>query len=177
MTGYLPFLITGLAVGSIYAIAALGLVVTYRTTGLFNFAHGAVGMTVAYAWYEMRARWHVPTAVAIALALFVVAPVVGLIVDRLLFRNLDDASQASKIVVSLGLLTFLSGGVAAVFGSTTRDVRPFLPQHAVKIGSVFVGYDQMITFALSIAILLALRCSFDRADWASRCGPSSTTGS
>jgi branched-chain amino acid transport system permease protein len=93
----------------------------------------------------------------------VVAPAVGLIVDRLLFRRLDDASQASKIVVTLGLLTLLQGGVAATFGSKTQNVQPFLPQHAVKISSVYVGYDQMITVALSVAILGALLLFFRRS--------------
>ena len=51
MTDWLPFLISGLVVGSIFAIAALGLVVTYRTTGLFSFAHGATGMAVAYGFH------------------------------------------------------------------------------------------------------------------------------
>jgi branched-subunit amino acid ABC-type transport system permease component len=162
MTSYAPFVISGLVVGAVYAIAALGLVVTYRTTGVLNFAHGAVAMTVAYAWYEMRVHLDIPTFPAIVLALGVVAPAVGLIVDRVLFRRLDSASQASKIVVSLGLLTFLQGAVAAIFGGVTKNVQPFLPLHSVKIGSVYVGYDQMITVALSVVILVGLVWFFRR---------------
>jgi branched-subunit amino acid ABC-type transport system permease component len=77
MNTYLPFVIGGLVVGSVYAIAALGLVVTYRTTGLFNFAHGAVAMTVAYAFYALHVDAGLPTALAIAIALVVVAPTSG----------------------------------------------------------------------------------------------------
>jgi len=161
VTPYLPFVISGVVVGSIYAIAALGLVVTYRTTGLFNFAHGAIGMTVGFAWYELRADLHIPTFPAIAIALLVVAPLMGLVVDRLLFRSLSEASQASKIVVSLGLLTLLQGGVAATVGGATKNVRPFLPQHAFKVVGVFVGYDQVITVLLSAAILVGLLAFFN----------------
>ena len=65
MTDWLPFVISGLVVGSIYAIAAMGLVVTYRTTGLFNFAHGATGMAVAYGFYQLREESELPTPLAV----------------------------------------------------------------------------------------------------------------
>ena len=68
MTDWLPFVVSGLVVGSIFAIAAMGLVVTYRTTGLFNFAHGATGMAVAYGFYVLREDVGMPTLLAIALA-------------------------------------------------------------------------------------------------------------
>jgi branched-subunit amino acid ABC-type transport system permease component len=157
---YLPFLIGGLVVGSVYAIAALGLVVTYRTTGLFNFAHGAIAMTVAYAFYWLHVSGGLPTALAIAIALFVVAPVIGLIIDRWLFRRLDRASQASKVVVTLGLLIALQGTVAAIFGATTKNVHPFLPRGTVKLGSTFVGYDQIIILVLGLIVLGALTLFF-----------------
>ncbi|MGH9034592.1 MAG: ABC transporter permease subunit, partial [Acidimicrobiia bacterium] len=51
---YLPFLVIGLATGSVYAIAAMGLTVTYTTSGVFNFAHGAVGMIATFIFYTLR---------------------------------------------------------------------------------------------------------------------------
>src|SRR2546429_509074 len=54
MNDYLPFLVLGLSAGSVYALAAMGLVVTYTTSGVFNFAHGTIGMVVAYAFVELR---------------------------------------------------------------------------------------------------------------------------
>src|SRR5581483_6881837 len=53
---YLPFIVAGLASGSVYAIAAMGLVVTYKTSGVFNFAHGAVGMAATFVFYSLRAH-------------------------------------------------------------------------------------------------------------------------
>ena len=61
MREYLPFLVIGLASGSIYAIAAMGLVVTYKTSGVFNFAHGAVGMIATFIFYSLRVDAGVPT--------------------------------------------------------------------------------------------------------------------
>ena len=65
MTAWFPFVLAGLVAGSVYAIAAMGLVVTYRTTGLFNFAHGATGMAVAYAFYTLRHEVGLPTWLAV----------------------------------------------------------------------------------------------------------------
>ncbi len=67
MREYLPFLVIGLASGSIYAIAAMGLVVTYKTSGVFNFAHGAVGMIATFIFYSLRVDAGLPTWLAAAL--------------------------------------------------------------------------------------------------------------
>ena len=162
MTDWLPFVTSGIVVGSVYAIAAMGLVVTYRTTGLFNFAHGAVGMVVAYAFYQLRTEWGLPTILAAALALFLVAPLMGIALDRLLFRSLERASQAAKVVVTMGLLVLLQGGAVALFGARPKRVEPFLPTGAVDIGGVFIGYDQMIVVAIAAAALVGLELFFRR---------------
>ena len=54
MKAYLPFLITGLTAGSLYGLAATGLVLTFKTSGLFNFAHGAIAAAAAYAFYDLH---------------------------------------------------------------------------------------------------------------------------
>src|SRR2546428_591918 len=74
MKSFLPFLIIGIATGAVYALAAMGLVVTYTTSGVFNFAHGAAGMFAAYIFYTLRVDVGVPTWLAAALAPLLVAP-------------------------------------------------------------------------------------------------------
>src|SRR2546426_6153772 len=63
---YLPFIIIGLFTGAVYALAAAGLVLTYKTSGVFNFAHGAVGMFAAFLFFHLRAEWGWPTWAAVA---------------------------------------------------------------------------------------------------------------
>src|SRR5438309_4318836 len=109
MREYLPFLVIGLASGSIYAIAAMGLVVTYVTSGVFNFAHGAVGMFATYIFYSLRVDAGVPTPLAILLAVGLVAPLMGLIIDRVLLGNLSRQSGAASVIASVGLLVALQG--------------------------------------------------------------------
>ena len=62
MNDLMPFIVVGLVSGSVYSLAALGLVLTYKTSGIFNFAHGSVAAAVAYAFYELRDRNDVPVA-------------------------------------------------------------------------------------------------------------------
>jgi branched-chain amino acid transport system permease protein len=158
-----PFVITGLVVGSIYAVAAFGLVLTYRTTGLFNFAHGAVAMVGGYAFFQLREEWGVPTPLAMVLTLAVVAPAAGVLVDRLLFRSLSDASQASRVVVTIGLLVLLRGAIEIIFGSEPQRVEPFLPQDTVAVGSTNVGYDQIAVMAVALVTFVALELFFRRS--------------
>ena len=66
----------------------MGLVVTYKTSGVFNFAHGAVGMIATFIFYSLRVDAGVPTWLAAALAVLVVAPLIGVVIDRLLLRRL-----------------------------------------------------------------------------------------
>src|SRR3546814_2267065 len=65
MTELFQFTLFGLMLGCVYAIAAMGLVLTYTVTGVFNFAHGAVGMIAAFVYYELRVVHGVPTPIAI----------------------------------------------------------------------------------------------------------------
>src|SRR5687768_4673503 len=100
---------------AIYAIAASGLVVTYTTSGIFNFAHGAIGMVVAFAYWQMTstssggdaffgAGLGLNPLLALVLCLFVVAPAIGFVLDRVIMRRLAGASTIAGIVATIGLL-------------------------------------------------------------------------
>src|SRR3546814_7626864 len=84
--------------GCVYAIAAMGLVLTYTVTGVFNFAHGAVGMIAAFVYYELRVVHGVPTPIAILAVVVLLGPVAGLVAERLLrrFRGADYATSRSE---------------------------------------------------------------------------------
>ena len=66
MSEFISLVIAGIVTGSIYAVSASGLVVTYNTTGIFNFAHGALGMGLAYLFWQLWQGWHWPVLLALA---------------------------------------------------------------------------------------------------------------
>ena len=160
MREYLPFIVIGLATGSVYAIAAMGLTVTYTTSGVFNFAHGAVGMIATFVFYSLRVDAGLPTAPALAVAVLGVGPAVGIVIDRVLLRRLEGATAATYVVVSLGLLVALQGVAIWVYGPATRTMAPIFPHSTFRLPGVNVGWDQVILVAIAAVTGLGLAVFF-----------------
>jgi branched-subunit amino acid ABC-type transport system permease component len=163
MKEWMPFVIAGLTTGAVYALAATGLVVTYTTSGIFNFAHGAVGLVAAVMFYGLRVDVGAPTLVAVAVAVLGVAPVLGLAIDRLFLGRLDRAGVAAQVVVPLGLLVALQGGVTAWFGAASRQVAPIFSTGSFAVAGTRIGWDQVSVVAVATLAAVALgvffRCS------------------
>ena len=119
MSAFLGFTIGGIVFGAVYAVVASGLVVTYTTSGIFNFAHGAMGMLMGFAYWELRVNRHWPAPLAVAMVLFVLAPLLGAVVERLLMRHLRPSDTATCIVVTLGLLLALMGIAYVIWDNAT----------------------------------------------------------
>lgn len=160
MNDLLPFVVIGVTTGAVYALASMGLVVTYTTSGVFNFAHGAVGMFATFMFNELRAGHGWPTPLALAVAVLVVAPLLGVLIDRLLLGRLQGAPAATYVVVSLGLLVALQSAAVAVFGGQTRQVPPLFPSGSFELVGVRVGYDQAFVVAISLLVAVALAAFF-----------------
>jgi ABC-type branched-subunit amino acid transport system ATPase component/branched-subunit amino acid ABC-type transport system permease component len=154
----LGFLITGVALGSIYGVAAQGLVVTYATSGVFNFAQGAIGMFLAYVYWEFRVDIGLPTIVGILLTVLVAAPIMGVLIERLIMRFLTDSPIVAQLVVTIGLMLGLMGLAASVWNPITPHTIPtFFGSSGFSIGGTFMPYYRVVTIATGIAIGLLLR--------------------
>src|SRR5437868_15278477 len=121
MRDLLPFLVVGLSSGAIYGLAGIGLVLTYRTAGVFNFAHGAVAALGAYAFYELRTTHGWPWPVALVVSVLAVA-VVGGAAIAWLTRYLAGARTEMQLVATAGLLLFVWGCMVWEVGGTTRTL-------------------------------------------------------
>jgi ABC-type branched-subunit amino acid transport system ATPase component/branched-subunit amino acid ABC-type transport system permease component len=104
MSRFLNLLVTGLVSGAIYSMLASGLVLTYSTTGIFNLGYGAVAFTCAFVYFELQNGLHWPIVWAAVVSVLVFAPLLGLVLDRFVFRRLVRASDASKIMATVGVL-------------------------------------------------------------------------
>src|SRR5260370_33121092 len=162
MKNSLPFIVIGLATGSVYALAAMGLVVTYTTSGVFNFAHGAVAMAATFVFYSLRVDYGWPTWLAVAVAVLVAGPVIGIIIDRVLLRRLNGAATSTYVVVSLGLVVGRQGLPIVLYGPATRNVAPILPHSSFRLPGVNVGYAQAIIVAIAATAGLGLLLFFRR---------------
>jgi branched-chain amino acid transport system permease protein len=164
MTAFEGFLITGLVIGSIYALIAMGLVVTYQTTGIFNFSHGAIAMAAAYSFWQLWQGWHLNVVLSFLLVLLVIAPLFGLLVEYVLMRPIRGASVDLSIVVTLGLLLFLVGIANMKWSPTVTRVLPQLDDgRGFRVGLVLVTYHELITVLALVAVAIVLRGLFTRA--------------
>src|SRR5437899_9918544 len=99
----LQYLLAGLALGSIYAIASASLVVTFVSAGVLNFAFGSMAYVVARFYYFLNSQHGWRTDEAGAVSLLVVAPLLGVVLYGVLFRFLRDKSTLTKVVATIGL--------------------------------------------------------------------------
>jgi branched-chain amino acid transport system permease protein len=164
MSAFWSYTVFGVASGAIYAITASGLVVTYATTGVFNFAHGAIGMFAAFSYWELAQNHHVQPLVAIALILFVEAPVLGTLIELVLMRRLHGASTERSLMVTLGLMLILLGVATKVWGTTPNQtgLPAFFAGHSVRILGVNVTVHQLIVVGTAVAVAVGLRLLLKR---------------
>ena len=156
MSSLLSFTILGIFTGAAYAIAASGLVLTYSTTRVFNIAHGAFGMVMAFVYWDFSQRQGIPAWVSLALVLIVVAPLFGLFVQRFVTRGLGDAPVSVSLVVTVGLFVGLIGVAQTVWKPAARSVPQFFDQKGFAVGDVFVTYHQLVTILLSAVVVVGL---------------------
>ena len=147
MDTFLVYLIIGVVTGALYSIAAAGLVLTYATSRVFNVAHGAIGMVMAYLMYTLWVQQGLPEWLALVICVLAVAPAVGIFLDWAVMRWLERASVAQRLVVTLTLLILCQGLASLIWGrgENITEVMPsiFSSSTFSPISGLNVTYDQL----------------------------------
>ena len=161
---FLTYTIFGLVLGGVYAIAASGLVLTYNTSGIFNFAHGAEAMLGAFLYWEVRYGWGVPAPLALLLVLGIFGPLLGGVLYLVIMRGLRDTAEVTKVVVTVALMLGMLY-LSEWFWNPQKD-RTDLPffglTSQVKILGAEVTTHEIIALACALLIGLGLRIFFYR---------------
>jgi len=154
---FLQFGILGIAAGSVYALAAAGVVLTYTTTGVFNFAHGAVGMVSAFFYWQLTEGWGLPLPVALVVVLGVAGPLVALVLERL-FRWFRDADAGTSIVLTIAVTVLCIGAAQKIWDrSQARNLPSFFEGRTVTLFGATITWDDVLQIALAVAVAVALR--------------------
>jgi ABC-type branched-subunit amino acid transport system ATPase component/branched-subunit amino acid ABC-type transport system permease component len=172
MDKFLALLISGGVSGAIYSLIAAGLVLTYSTSGVFNFAHGAVAFATALVYYEVHTGLHWPIVPAAIVAIVVFAPGLGLLLDAVVFRRLVGASETARLVATVGLLVAIPSLVLYVIEVLIDNVHVHIPRASSvfspaglgpvpkvswrPFGSVRIDSDQVVIFGLAVIAAIAL---------------------
>ncbi len=181
MDQQIQWLIEGLPVGCVYALVAVGLVLTYKTSGVFNLAFSAQAFLAGALFYQLveNSGWGLWPAFIVAV--LVVSPLVGLLLDRSLFRYMRTASWVVKLVTALGLLVAMPEIVRALFGYQPGENPPRVAEMigmkpggwslwrslgfkpalgSFKIGDYFISADRMTNMLVTVVAVLLLGILF-----------------
>jgi branched-subunit amino acid ABC-type transport system permease component len=121
---FLGFAIPGIPYGCTYAIVAVGLVLTYQATGVFNFAFGAQAYTSAFVYTKLVQNEQLPVWLAFLLSVVILAPLLGLIFDRYLFRKIPNTNTTAKLVTGISLFVGIPALLPVLFGSQNQYNSP-----------------------------------------------------
>ncbi len=157
MRDALPFVVIGIASGSLFGLAGVGLVLTFKSTGVFNLAHGAVAAVAAYAFYDLHEDAGLPWPLAMAITVVVVGVVGGLLVDRVA-GAVSQARPILAIVATVGLLLAIQGALSVRYGAATLTFPGYLPRGDVEVADVAITYEQLIVSAaglVAVGLLVA----------------------
>ena len=159
---FLTYTILGLVTGAVYGIAASGLVLTYTTSGIFNFAQGAMAMLAAFTYWQFRYGWNWPAPLALFAVLVVLAPLLGMVLYVGIMRGLRQTADVTKIVVTIGIMLGLialaqwiwSPGVPRTDGLFFGNTAKF------KLLGVYVTDHEAIALGCGVLIAVGIRLLF-----------------
>lgn len=159
MTFFMQMLVTGIVVGSIYALVALGFVLIYKASDALNLANGQFVLIGAYICLTLITAYKIPFILALLITLAFNA-ILGLTIERVVLRPLLNAPVISVIMATLGLSSLLGGAVHIIWGHQTRSFPQIFPATPIKIGGVILTPVYLWSFVIVIALLILFTLFF-----------------
>ncbi|MEW9670487.1 branched-chain amino acid ABC transporter permease [Ammoniphilus sp. 3BR4] len=157
---FLQFLITGLTIGSIYSLLAIGFVTIYNTTGILNFAQGEFAMIGAMSCISL-VGFGLPKLAAIPLAIIFTA-LIGLFIERSVINPARNNSTVTLIIITIGLSILLKGLGLIIWGSYPKTLSPLISMQPINFMEAIINPQSLIIFAALFILLLLLFFFFDK---------------
>jgi branched-chain amino acid transport system permease protein len=174
MTFIMQLTVAGVAVGSVYALIAIGIVLIYKCSGVVNFAQGAFVMLGAYFTYALT-RLGLPPVPAVVGSVVAMA-VIGMLTERLILRPMLKAPIVAIMAVTLGILILTRAVCLALWGPDQIAFPKVFPDGAINIFDVYVTYNYMAAALLSVCLSLVFLAfyQFTRIGLMQRCAADNT---
>src|SRR5215813_7943751 len=148
-----PFIVTGLALGGVYALSGVGTVVLYRATGVLNLAFGAVGAMGAFIAWSLIDKGTVPDGIAFLICILF-GGVVTLLYGVLFGPPLAARDPLVKATASLGLALILLGAMSWIWSDKARSLNLPTQNHTFEVGDVLVNWTQILGLLLGIVVTI-----------------------
>ncbi len=163
MSYFLQLVVSGIVVGSIYALSALGFVLIYKSSRVLNIAHGQIIASGAFITYSLTVWMGIPLVLSFALGLCITF-FLAMSVERIFLRRLIGEPIISVIMVTIGLMSILDGIIYLTpFGTENFSFPPFLPTTPLVFSGVSVSWTQLVGVALTAAMIGGLSWFFRRS--------------
>ena len=159
MIFFLQMLVTGIVVGSIYGLVALGFVLIYRASGALNLANGEFVIIGPYICLILMTAYKIPFIFALFITL-IFSAILGLTVERLVIRPLQNAPVVSVIMATIGLSSLLGGAVHMIWGHQTRTFPQVFPPTPINISGIIITPVYLWSFVVVIVILILFSIFF-----------------
>ncbi|WP_426322443.1 branched-chain amino acid ABC transporter permease [Microbacterium sp. E-13] len=158
MGTFIQLVIDGLSTGSIYAALALAIVLVNQATGLINFAQGGMAVLSAYIAWSLNG-FGVPLILAI-LAAIVVSFFLGALIERYLIRRFERGDPDTAVVVTIGLLTLITGICAWIWTYNNRLFPSLFPLETIQIGGAVISIRSLGTIIVIVVIMGLMQALF-----------------
>lgn len=154
---FLSYLFSGISLGSVYAIIALGYTMVYGIAKMLNFAHGDVIMVGAYVCFFAISRWDLPPLVSVLLAM-VACTVLGVVVERLAYKPLRAATSLAVLITAIGISYFLQNSAQLLWTSNPKVFPSISSDASIRFfdGQLSISVIAIVTVATCIVIMLGL---------------------
>jgi branched-chain amino acid transport system permease protein len=162
MEHFFGFALPGVPYGLSYAIVAVGLVLTYQATGVFNFAFGAQAFAAAFVFTLLTQNEHWAGFPAFVVSVVVMSPLIGLAFDRFLFRHIPNSNSMAKVVCGICLFVGIPSAMTVIFGAQNLDatatIFPFFNPNVVyfTLAGTPINGIYLATFTVTLFVLVAL---------------------
>jgi branched-chain amino acid transport system permease protein len=157
----LQYTITGITIGSIYAMVAIGFNVIYNVTEAINFAQGEFVMLGGLVMVLFRVTLNIPVVISLPLTIMVVT-VVGVLLDRLVIRPIREPSVLSMIIATIGAAFFIKGAAMFIWGKDPFDLPPFTGRDPINFLGAVILPQSLWVVGFLVAVVITLTLFFDR---------------
>lgn len=154
---FLSYLISGISLGSVYAIIALGYTMVYGIAKMLNFAHGDVIMVGAYICFFATSRWGLPPIIGVLLAI-VVCTALGIVIERTAYKPLRSAPSLAVLITAIGVSYFLQNSAQLLWSSNPKVFTPVVAEDSLKLfnGQLSISFIAIVTVAACVVIMAVL---------------------
>ena len=154
---FISNLISGIRLGSIYAIIALGYTMVYGIAKMLNFAHGDVIMIGAYSAFVALYRANLPLPIALIISI-IISTLLGVIIERLAYKPLRQASSLAVLITAIGVSYFLQNLALLIWGSAAKIFPTILDYGSINLfnDQLKISYQMLITITVCIVIMILL---------------------